>query len=87
MTLTQLDRATDQILHLSWRDRLVLVWRILKTLLPQKSPLPSSPSDPAVTSQAAAAQLLALHRLCQEEAYVLEIPERRDRPGAFEEQM
>ncbi|MFG3816746.1 hypothetical protein [Limnothrix redekei] len=87
MTLTQLDRATAQISHLAWRDRLVLLWRIFKTLLPltrQHHPLTEQLSDPLVTSPSVATQLLNLHHLCQEEAYTLEIPDRRDRPSAFE---
>lgn len=87
MTMTPLDRTTAQISHLAWRDRLVLLWRIFKTLLPltrqyhpSTEPLPA----PLVTPPAAATQLLNLHHLCKEEAYILEIPNRRDRPSAFE---
>lgn len=87
MTLTQLDRATAQISHLSWRDRLVLLWRVFKTLLPltrQHHPSTEPLSPSLITPAAAATQLLNLHHLCEEEAYTLEIPNRCDRPSAFE---
>lgn len=85
--MTPLDRTTAQISHLAWRDRLVLLWRIFKTLLsPTKQHHLSTekPSNPLVTSHSAATQLLNLHHLCEKEAYTLEIPDRHDRPSAFE---
>lgn len=66
--MTTLDLIQDQLSNLD-ETSLQEVYRLIKQISSRKSSLTE--------------QLKTLKNLCQEEEYVLEIPDRSDRPNSF----
>ena len=69
-----------QIVALPWRDRLMLLWHLIKSFLPFQPPIFQTSSSylPPLS-----ASLAELQQICIEENYTLHIPSRMDRANPF----